>query len=572
MNNKKTNYFIAIMNVILMISIYVSQVAISYLQESIIPNISMSKSIYDSIIIDTLLNLGPVITVIICILIGIINTICAFQNKDDKKLSFWQLIFGIYLILSGINVSNLFIYSELLEWVNMILYGIIPIILAVINLILIKKNKPNIIQIISYILVILLSISYLCKIIENYWGIMISGIIIIIMQLIYTHNQEKNVIKNKKIVNTILYYIIETIIVVGFLVMIIMSLVIGKVNEISWKNQTEEIFNKLSTLQGATNNEMYISTEKNNKYGFINEKGKEKIPCEYEKISSFYSVNYKGKQYYFALAKKENNYYIITKSNEKIDVSNNKYLKTLSNYLDYKILVATFIKTDPMAMPQEIMTYDSGNIIELEKQKDKFYYKNSNYTMFLELIESKEDDQESDYQYYDSSNENWYYTDNDYNDNYYIDENDFYQYSNENDKFKVTIRKENDEESSNIEYLPTYNQNCIETFSDGSIYFKDLKEEKYGWYDTTGTRNILPKNYQIEDILENGLMFLKKQKNGQIVYLVANKNGKILLESETLYMLKDSFVIKNENKKMVLYDKDLNKLSDEYDNILINKM
>ena len=113
--------------------------------------------------------------------------------------------------------------------------------------------------------------------------------------------------------------------------MILYSLFITKVNEIKWENGLKEVFNGITKLQGNTNKEIYIPVEKDNKYGFITEDGKEKIPCQYDNVSFFYEIEINGVKYYISLVKLDNIFYIISKDNDSIKIEGNldRYYKKI---------------------------------------------------------------------------------------------------------------------------------------------------------------------------------------------------------------------------------------------------
>lgn len=151
MNRKRTNRLVAILNIIAVASIYILAFSTSYLLSSMMSGENSGKSVYDSFIIDTLLNNIQIIMVLVYGGVGILNIICAIQNKEDKKICFWQLAFGFCEVWSAINTSLARIVdeSDVIEWIDKILFGIIPIVLVIINFIRIKKNRPKVIQIIS---------------------------------------------------------------------------------------------------------------------------------------------------------------------------------------------------------------------------------------------------------------------------------------------------------------------------------------------------------------------------------------------------------------------------------------
>ncbi len=562
MNKKRTNFFVAILNTIAIISLYILYFTKDFLNKNIISGPEGIKSIYGSIIIDVIMGNIVLILILICSLIGVLNIICAIQNRKNKKISFWQLIFGIYEIFMAILFSIDPIITDLK--LNIIIgYAVIPIVLALINIILIKKNKPKPIQIISYILAIIISILVILNSEIIYWDI-----ICIIMQFIYIHFQEKNIqeSKTRKIVNIILYYILQAIVVISFMAIIIVTIIISIVNYNKINSQVIEILNNMGNLTEITNEEPYMVVENNLKYGFINENGEEKIPCEYDGVSYFHSTDINNQKYYFALAKKGNDYYIISKGNEQLNISNNEYFRNISKYVEqemiakysdqdlqlvteqsYSFALQILIKQKAnvviQSMPEKILTYEKN----LQRDNsgfyndDNLYYKAENYTMVIESVK----------------NDNPIYT---LNDDYFIETNPTYN---------ITIKKNNGEESSSIECLPGFNKysNNIETLNDGSIVFKNPDEEIYGWYDNNGDMNYLPTGYEIENIIDNIIIISRYNEESMITeYYFIDQSGQILLKSyDVLVILENTYVVQNENNKMILYGTDLNKISNEYD-------
>ena len=228
MNKKTTNRLVVILNIIAIISIYVLYFSTDYLMSSIMSSKTGGKSIYNSFIIDIVVNNIQLIMALVHGGVGILNIICAIQNKENKKLCFWQSAFGIYEIWSAITIGVFLDDYYIIAWGNIIVSGIIPIILAIKNIICIRKNKPKIIQIISYVIVIIIAILDILNILSAYWNI-----IAIVMQFIYIHGQEKHIVESssRKIINIVLYYVLQLLLVVGFFLMIISSLLITKVNE-----------------------------------------------------------------------------------------------------------------------------------------------------------------------------------------------------------------------------------------------------------------------------------------------------------------------------------------------------
>jgi len=568
MNKKRTNRFVAGLNIISIVAFYIFTLSKSYLMSSIMAGETGGSSIYNSFIIDILLNNMQVILLLMYTGIGVINIICAIQNKENKKICFWQLVFGIYYLYTGLDIVVSFtdIDKDITDWITRIIFSIIPIIFAIINFIRIRKNRPKVIQVISYIAVIILSILNLLEIIGTYWHI-----IAIVMQLIYIHYQEKNIEESKvrKIINIILYYILQLILTVVFLGMVLSSLLITKVNETKLKSELEKLYNSISTMQGVNNKELYIPAEKNYKYGFINEKGQEKISCEYDRVSYFNEVEINNSKFYVALAKKDTNFYILSKSNDVLVIDNDleKYLQTIyehwgktidesmNEYGDYRcgylqvfesIFQVINQKKQIKLTQQTLETNNNEKEISLAERNSKYYCDNQNYSMLIEPV-------------YDSSEE----------------ESSLYE-----TKYKVTISKANDEIQSSIVYLPGIDEynSTLRTFTNGYIEFENEDGTKRGWYDYNGNQILINSKFSIKDIKDDKVILQvinynvgeNYNKNTKLEdnFIIIDMTGKTLLQTKALDIYDNMYLVKNNNEKMVLLDEDLNVISNEYDKII----
>ena len=166
----------------------------------------------------------------------------------------------------------------------------------------------------------------------------------------------------------------------------------------------------------------------------------------------------------------------------------------------------------------------------------KLYYENENFTMTIEPMET-----------------------------------DYSEY-NMDTKCEVTIKKNNGEENSNIEYLPGLNQytHTLEVLNDESIVYKTL-DEQYGWYNLNGDKVSLASGYEINNII-NDIIIVEKydEEKNQTEYYFLDESGNILLKSyDVLSILENTFVVRNEENKMFICDQNLNNISDEYDLIML---
>ena len=264
MNKKSINRYIAILNVFTIIALLILNFSIdSILSTMMVSSESTTaKCMYNNGLIDFFVNNVQIIMIVVYAGVGIINIISSIQNRKNKKIFFWQLVFGICEIVTGLSISVFMNNEDIIDWINKILFGIVPIILAIINMVLIKRNKPRLVQVISYVVVIILSILIFLDIIGEHWDI-----IAIIMQFIYIHSQEKNIDESraKKIVNIILYYVLQTILVIGFLVITLISLIVTKVNDTKWNNQLSELFTNFTKGFNEEENDRlaYLSSYEN---------------------------------------------------------------------------------------------------------------------------------------------------------------------------------------------------------------------------------------------------------------------------------------------------------------------
>jgi len=589
MNSKKINRLVVGLNMISIVAFYIFAFSAEYLMSSIMSGKNGGRSVYNSFIIDTLLNNIQIILPVMYSGIGIINIICAIQNKENKKICFWQLVFSIYYLFTGLGIviSLTDIDEDIVDWINRIIFSVIPIILAIINFIRIRKNRPKVIQVISYIAVIILSILSLLDIVGTYWQI-----IAVVMQLIYIHFQDKNIeeSKAKKIINIILYYIFQVVLAVGFLGIVLASLIITKVNDYKWKNELEKLYNNISSMQGVTNKDIYIPVERNYKYGFINEKGQEKIPCEYDRVSYFNEVEINNRTYYIALAKKDTKFYILSKSNDVLVIDNalEEYFQTMNEHLgetitesmnkdgDYRLgylqafefIFQAFNAKEEIGLTQQTVEVNNDSKeISLTERNSKYYCNNQNYSMLIEPV-------------YDGSEEEDHY--NNYGDDgyYYNEDEDMYYFSSYETKYKVTVSKSNGEIQSSIVYLPGIDEDdsTLETFTNGYIEFENEDGTRKGWYDYNGNQVAIPSNYTIRDIKADKVMLqvdndyddenYDQNTKFELNFIIIDMKGKTLLQTTALDIYDNMYLVKNNNKKMVLLDKDLNVISGEYDKII----
>lgn len=217
----------------------------------------------------------------------------------------------------------------------------------------------------------------------------------------------------------------------------------------------------------------------------------------------------------------------------------------------------------------EKSNYGTEDEVSLTKRNSKFTYKSSNYTMLIEPIREKVDEDDYFENYLEYSDKV-----------YYNEDDDTYYISSDKTKCKVTITKSNGEEQSSIVYLPGIDEDesSLETFTNGFIEFKSEDEERVGWYDSNGNQATIPSNYEIQDIKDNKIILrvdnfdddeeYDENKHYEMNFIIIDMFGNTLLQTTALDIYDNMYLVKNNNKKMVLLDKDLKQISNEYDKII----
>mgnify|MGYP004517374471 FL=1 len=182
---------------------------------------------------------------------------------------------------------------------------------------------------------------------------------------------------------------------------------------------------------------------------------------------------------------------------------------------------------------------ESSNVISLNKNDDGFYtFNNENYSMLIELV-------------------------------HYVNE----KYPKE----KVTITKNNGEQESSMVYFPDFDleDETIKAFSNGYIKFEDDANKVNGWFDNNGKKVTISNNYIISDIKDNKIILIEDNVEDDDTmdevtehYYIIDMTGNLLLQTTSLWTYDDIYIYENENNKMVILDKDLHVISNEYDKII----
>ena len=382
------------------------------------------------------------------------------------------------------------------------------------------------------------------------------------MLFIYIRNQDKNIeeSKTRKIINIILYWIIQFITCIGLCILVISALIISIRNNNKYEKHIIDIYNEMSNIQSFTNYILCYPVEENGKFGFINGSGEEVIPCEYDIVSYFFATKYMPTRCYFALAEKDNEFYIVSNKNEKINISEKKYMEffyedvwksTNTLYNEQANTNRGYVETFSFMVPlyfNEYISIDKQEILFARESKINLYdnpdakrYINNQFVMELKTVNNYEELLEK----YENIN------------------------GEKDNIFNIKVRKSTGEVTSSTEYIPGYKDNVIETFSDGSIEFISLDGNVHGWYDVNGNKVSIPSEYIIDDIINNKVFLYKYGDTGEIFYILDYVTGNII-NTDYYVTTNNGCIYVDENNKMSLYDKNLKKISNDYDRIIAN--
>ena len=563
MNKKKVNIVIAISNIITLALI----MGLYYLIDHI--NICLAiynQTIFNSKFLDLMINNQELIIGGAGVISAFINIISAIQNKDNKKLCFWQAFFATLQIF----ILNLF-YD--LDIAKIIVMGVIPIVFGGITIFLSRKNDSRIVEVMDIgigVTSILLAIVSIVSDNWNYWGI-----IAVIAQIFYTVTQNNNIIetRKRKILNIVVNYILRGIIVVILTGLTITGFALANSNKTKWKDGVEKLYVDMRNLKGNKSKDIIIPVENDSKYGFINLEGKEVIQCTYDDVSYFNKIEIDGNDnaYYIALAKKDDTYYIISKTNDTIEIEGDikDYIKNLNyilkkrrksvsgiSYIDNsvtsdvqfseKILKTIFEQHAALFNKEELEEDNEREYLSLKMIDSKLTYKNDKFSMLIEPLE-----EEKEITTKDDESLNIYGT-----------------------KCNITITKADGKVGKETVYLIGLleGENEIATFLNGGIQFITKDGLRTGWYDENGDKKTMSSTYSILSIVDDKVFLYKNGTNGNNEYIVINTSGSKLLTTDLFQIYGDNMnLIRKDNNKMVFINNKLENISKEYDNIFPNE-
>ena len=444
----------------------------------------------------------------------LVNSVVAGMNFIFGAL---VLFFNFYMpSKSRANAAELNVIGEIDRFIFVLM-----IIVAVINLITLIFNRKDKILLLAYALAIFSSIFYFVEF--NY----VSTIYILAALMI-----EIQVFRENMLYSNNMFYIVMCSIV-------IVAIGLAGLNVLTYKDKVHEIVKEESkgyvqysedffknVAQLGEDQEFYINVQRNDKWGYINTNGDIKIPFEYDYASPFITINKYDKKFDIALVCQEDTSMLILKNRRtvmsfKSQIAIDDYQKQMeklqeiySDTLNQEGKITELLSNVPTSKMNTISSY--------EKYPYRYPF-NDEYDIYITVSQT--------------GGKNRY---------------EFMKKDNSN--VKVSI------DCDNLKF----DGNNLYVFSNGFLPFYKRSEGIQGWY-TKETRRIeIPGNMQVLEFYDDNILMRDYDK--QIVYFTNWNGDKISEDYKDIFVLDDSYIVKNMAGKYIVINKSFEKILDiEYD-------
>lgn len=475
------------------------------------------------------------IFIAIFLIVCIVNLIINISNKKYIIWSFIPIIFVIEILLSSLELE---IISDIFYQLWCIIPGIAFIVALIIEIRKDKRKK----NIILYILAILMSIAmFFIEEIKDYasyiWLIIAS-----IMMFIYSKETIEES-KAKKIIMTIFVAILLIFSICYAIKIMNMAIKLHKIDE-----ETVQFIEQIKTGLNSENfseDTTLLLVNRDNKWGYIDQTGREVIPCKYDAISDL--LGHK-----FIVAKNVDVYDIISR-NGKILVTN-------------------------IGAPVPLMKGEAFDYF-LENSENNYNRLLVNAQLMLAIyVENSEFVQNYYYQefYMEPTNSS-------YNEN----SNTVYEYDIQNGSKLYIEEFENNEDKARYNIQVEINNQIIETIENveipfsselgeegrivtyisGDIPFVNLDEQIQGYYSINeGMAKFLEGKYQILD-KKDDLIIVRDYNNPNNTrdYIMNSNTGEIVYFAKDISAYENGYVTQKYNGDVVYMDNNFNEIINGFD-------
>ena len=271
--------------------------------------------------------------------------------------------------------------------------------------------------------------------------------------------------------------------------------------------------------------DVYINVKKDGKYGYINQNGDVVIDFVYDYASPFIEITMYNKNFHVALVCKEGTSTIILKNKREVMAYRSESAD--ENYSAKKAELAN-IYTNILNQPGE-MRYEIKNF------KDNI------------LLAKRYEELPTEYTYrYD------------YSDEYDIvitksnlGLEDIYELAKKDD-INTRIKLDCDD----LHYDDKY----VYLFSNGSIPYYNLAENKQGWFTGTGKKIQMDGKAQILDFIDDKILIRDYSESVPVVYFIDGTRKQVSDKYKDIYIHDDRYLVKDSNDRYQILDKEFNRL------------
>ena len=444
-----------------------------------------------------------------------------------------NFVFGILALLFKFYLPSLSVATQqeikVVTEVNSYVF-ILMIVVVLFNFVTLIFNCKDKVFLFSYVLAILSSCFYFLDF--NYIGVLyILAALLIEIQVL-----RENVI----FTNSTIYIVCVSVVIV--------AIGIAAVNLLTYKDRVEKIvkqeakgyveyqesyFKNISVLDEDA--EFYINVKRDGKWGYVNSNGDVKIDFEYDYASPFITISKYDKNFDIALVCKDDVSSIILKNKRNVmtfknEISIDDYDAQFQKLKD--LYVDTFKQTDDIE--NNINLVDTSNMKSIDAYEG-FSYRypfNDEYDIYITVSQ--------------------------------IGGKNRYEFlKKDNPNIKVSI------DCDNLKF----DERHLYVFSNGYLPFYKTSENIQGWYTKETKRVEINGNIQILDFFDQNI--LMKDYDSETVYFANEGGERISPVYKDIFVLNEMYIVKNEENKYIIIDKNFNKVLDiEYDYmnpILLNK-
>jgi len=408
--------------------------------------------------------------------------------------------------------------------INTIILAVM-IVVSVTNFILLIANRHSHVFLFAYIIAILADAFYIFDF--NIIAILylLSAFLICIQVL-----RENIIERNNTIFMIFISVIIAAIVLLGGYSLTYKDAVkdLDKKDAIGQIVYSEETFKNISEL-GIS--DLYINVKKDDKWGYINQKGEKVIDFTYDYASPFVKIHKFDKEFEVALVCKEGKACVILQ-NERVIFSYKNEISEENLTAQLEKFEQVYIETLQQEEPFEnnIITCKTDDIRKIAAYSNEPYRYpiNDDYDIYITV--SSQVGRKNKYELIKRSG---------------------------NSNVKISIDCDNLDFDSDYLYI----------FKNGYLPFYKTSEKMQGYYDNNMKRIDMGGNAQILEFYDDNVILLKDY-NENLIYFM-DSSGNILSDKyKDIYVYNDGYIVKKTNDKYTLIDKKYKKKIDkEFDYI-----